>query len=95
MPNKDKRTAGQWLAAILMMLGLVAAIAWRYIWPYPPVYIALVFAALLAAGLIAVKLSGGRTGTHGMSAPDGGDDMKRRDSTGSSTSGEDPTDGSG
>jgi hypothetical protein len=68
MPNKGKATAGQWFAAILMILGLAAAIAWRFFWPYPPVYIAMVFAVLLAAGLIAVKLCGGAS-----------DDTKRGD----------------
>jgi len=58
---KSPITGGQWVAAILMKLGLLAAIVWRYFWPYPPIYIAVVFAVLLAAGLIAAKLSRGKT----------------------------------
>jgi len=65
---KSPITGGQWIAAILMILGLVAAIVWRYFWPYPPIYIALVFAALVAAGLIAAKLSRGRNRARGTTA---------------------------
>ena len=64
--TKSPITIGQWIAAILMILGLVAATVWRYFWPYPPIYVAMVFAALLAAGLIAAKLSRGRNGARGV-----------------------------
>jgi general stress protein CsbA len=63
---KSPITGGQWVAAVLMMLGLLAAIVWRYFWPYPPIYIAVVFVVLLAAGLIAAKLSRGRNGARGV-----------------------------
>jgi hypothetical protein len=95
MPNKDKPiTAGQWVAAILMILALAAAIAWRYFWPYPPIYIALIFAALLAAGLIAAKLSNRRTGTRGVTASDGGPpgDTSRGGNAKPATGGQDSTD---
>jgi hypothetical protein len=97
MPNKDKPiTVGQWVVAILVLLGLAAAIAWRYFWPYPPIYIALVFAALLAAGLIASKLSNPRPGTRGVTATDGvlPGDTSHGSNAKSVTSGEDSTNGS-
>ena len=97
MSHKGKPiTAGQWVAAILMILGLAAAIAWRYFWPYPPIYIALVFATLLAAGLIAAKLSNRKTGTRDVTSSDGGPpgDTSRGVNAKSATSDQDSTDGS-
>ncbi len=95
MSNKGEPImAGQWVAAILMILGLAVAIIWRYFWPYPPIYIALVFAGLLAAGLVAAKLSNRRTGTRGVTASDGGPpgDTSRGGAAKSATSGQDSTD---
>ena len=64
--HKSAVSASQWTAAALMILAFIVAIVWRYFWPYPPVYIGLVFAALLAAGVIAAKVTRPRNGASGV-----------------------------
>ena len=54
--HKPWATAGRLVALVLMILGLVAAIVWRYFWPYPPIYVAVAFGGLVASGVLAARL---------------------------------------